>query len=144
MKAYVTLAALLLGTAALAHSGVTNPDVMNRMMGMSELAKQMKVLGEMAKGQTDFDADAVNAALAKMSEEASYIPSLFEIEAPDPKSEALPGIWQNFDDFKGHASTLETVTARLSGTVEGPGDLAPAMKEVGQVCSACHADYRKK
>ena len=144
MKTYIALGAIVLGTAAFAHSGVKNSDVMNRMMGMSEMAKQMKVLGTMAKGETAFDADAVNAALAKMSEEASYIPSLFEPEATDPKSEALPMIWDEFDTFESRARALEKTASNLSGTVEGRADLGPAMKALGRACSACHSEYRQK
>ncbi|MFD1341496.1 c-type cytochrome [Litorisediminicola beolgyonensis] len=144
MKIYIALALIAAGTVAVAHSGVKNPDVMNRMIGMSEMAKQMKTVGAMAKGETAFDADAVNAALATLSEEASYIPSLFEINATDPKSEALPVIWEEFDTFAGHAKHLEEITASLAGTVKSPGDLGPVMKEVGKACAACHSDYRKE
>ena len=144
MKIYIVLASLAAGTAAFAHSGVTNPDVMNRMIGMSEMAKHMKVMGSMAKGETAFDADAVNTALAKLSEEASYVPSLFEPKAMDPKSEALPVIWDEYETFTGHAAKLEEVTARLSGSVTSPDELGPAMREVGKACSACHSDFRKE
>ncbi len=144
MKTYIALGAIALGTAAFAHSGVKDPDVMNRMMGMSEMAKQMKVLGAMAKGEQAFDAAAVDAALARMSEEASYIPSLFEPKATDPKSEALPVIWDEFATFEEHARALEKTSTALSGTVATRADLGPVMKELGQACSACHSDYRQK
>ena len=71
MEKYIAIALIATGTAAFAHSGVKDPDVMNRMMGMSELAKQMKVIGSMHMGQASFDAAAVNAALEKIAEEAS-------------------------------------------------------------------------
>ncbi|WP_136635541.1 c-type cytochrome [Pseudooceanicola onchidii] len=144
MKKYIAIALIATGTAAFAHSGVKDPDVMNRMMGMSALADQMKVIGSMAKGQMDFDADAVNTALAKMSKEASYIPSLFEKKALDPKSEALPVIWDEFDTFTARAKDLEAVTGSLAGTIETAADLGPAMGQIGKACGACHADFRAK
>ncbi|MAQ82071.1 MAG: cytochrome C [Maritimibacter sp.] len=144
MKTYIAVGVIALGTTAFAHSGVKDPDVMNRMMGMSEMAKQMKVLGAMAKGEQAFDAAAVDAALVRMAEEASYIPSLFEPKATDPKSEALPVIWNEFDTFEEHARALEKTSTALSGTVGTRADLGPAMKELGQACSACHSDYRQK
>ncbi|WP_407493805.1 c-type cytochrome [Pseudooceanicola sp. MF1-13] len=144
MKKYIAIALIASGTAAFAHSGVKNPDVMNRMMGMSELAKQMKVIGTMAKGEAAFDADAANAALAKISEEASYIPSLFENKATDPKSEALPAIWDNWDSFTAHATELEELAGGLAGTIQAEADLGPAMGQLGKSCGACHADFRAK
>lgn len=143
MKKYIAIALIATGSAAFAHSGVKNPDVMNRMMGMSELAKQMKLIGTMAKGEAAFDAAAVNAALAKMSEEASYIPSLFETRALDPKSEALPVIWDDFDAFTARAGELETLTGALAGSVQAPSDLGPTLQQVGKACGACHATFRE-
>ncbi|MCA0920662.1 c-type cytochrome [Pseudooceanicola nanhaiensis] len=143
MKTPLVMAMILAGTAALAHGGVQNADVMNRMMGMSELAKQMKVIGTMAKGATPFDAEAANAALARMAEEASYIPALFETEADDPKSEALPLIWQDFGTFTTRAAELERLTRDLSGTVATQADLRPVMQQVGKACSACHGTFRE-
>ena len=144
MKKYIAIALIGTGTAAVAHSGVKDPDVMNRMMGMSELSKQMKVIGSMAKGQAEFDADAVNVALAKISEEASYIPSLFENEATDPKSEALPAIWENWDTFTARAAELEDLTGGLAGTIHTSADLGPAVGQIGKACGACHSDFRAK
>lgn len=143
MKKYIALGLILAGTAAFAHGGVKDPDVMNRMMGMSALAKHMKLIGGMAKGETTFDAAAVNTTLGKMSEEASYIPSLFETEADDPKSEALPVIWEKFDTFTDHAAKLETLTSGLAGTVETEADLRSVVQQVGKACGACHSTFRE-
>lgn len=144
MEKYIAIALIATGTAAFAHSGVKDPDVMNRMMGMSELAKQMKVIGSMHMGQASFDAAAVNAALEKIAEEASYIPSLFETKALDPKSEALPVIWDDFEAFTARAEALQSTAAGLAGSVESSGDLMQVMHEIGRSCSACHSDFRSK
>lgn len=144
MKRYLVFAALAAGTAAFAHSGVKDPDVMKRMAGMSEMAEQMKVLGDMAKGTAAFDAGTVDAALAKVSQEASAIPALFKPRATDPKSEALPVIWDAFDNFRDQADELETLTTGLVGTIESRDDLGPVMRDIGKACAACHAEYRKE
>lgn len=144
MKKYIALALIVTGTAAFAHSGVKDPDVMKRMMGMSDLADQMKIIGTMAKGQAAFDADAVNAALSMIAEEASAIPALFENKATDPKSEALPAIWDNWDTFTARATELEELAGGLAGTIQTEADLGPAMGQLGKSCGACHADFRMK
>jgi cytochrome c556 len=98
----------------------------------------------MVKGAVPFDAEAAKAALRQISEEASYIPSLFQTEALDPKSEALPVIWGDFDTFASRAKRLENTAARLAGGIETAADLGPAVQQIGKACGACHADFRAK
>mgnify|MGYP001627772066 CR=1 FL=1 len=145
MKNYLVIAiiAAATATAAVAHNGVKNPDVLNRMNGMSDLAKGMKTIGMMAKGQSVFNAKEVNQALSMMSQEAAKIPALFETKADDPKSEARAVIWENYSDFSKKADSLEEITASLAGTVKDRADLGAVMQQVGKTCSACHGAYRK-
>mgnify|MGYP001829162567 CR=1 FL=1 len=56
------LVLVLAASAALAHQGVKNPAVMERMEGMTDQAAAMKTLGQMATGKTAFDAAAAAAA----------------------------------------------------------------------------------
>ena len=144
MKIYVTIALIATGSAVLAHSGVKDPDVMKRMVGMSTLADQMKIIGAMHKRQAPFDAAAVDAALDRIAAEADAIPALFENAAQDPKSEALPAIWEDFDTFTAQAVDLRDAARDLSGTIEQQGDLKQVMNEIGKTCGACHADFRAK
>ena len=58
--------------------GVQNPAVKARMDGMSAIAENMKTLGQMAKGATEFDAAMARAAAATIAEQASATPGLFE------------------------------------------------------------------
>ena len=143
MKKALTAAlagAMVLATAALAHQGVQNVAVMARMDGMSAIGANMKTLGAMAKGQIAFDAGQANEAVA---EEAARIPSLFEAQETDPKSEALPVIWSEFDRFIAIADDLEAAATAAAGALNGPEDLGPALKAIGGQCSACHKAYRE-
>ena len=137
------LVALAAGTAALAHQGVTNPAVMTRMHGMSDIADHMKTLGTMAKGETPFDADAARAAAAGISAHAAEIPALFFAPETDAKSEALPVIWDRFDDFARLSTELKTVADGLSRSISGPDDLQPALRALGGSCRDCHRTYRQ-
>lgn len=139
----LALALVGLGTAALAHTGVTNRDVMARMMVMSTIGDQMKLIGSMAKGEAAFDAAAVNAALIEIAAQSAQIPSMFETRAVDPKSEALPVIWERFDTFTQRAKDAEATAERLAGTVTAANDLVPVLQQVGETCKACHATFRK-
>lgn len=135
------LAALLAASAVVAHQGVTNPAVMARMQGMSALAAETKLLGEMAKGARSFDAAAAQAATAAIAAHGAEIPALFKAPETDPKSEALPAIWEDFARFEAAASAL--VTAAQAADLTAPEGLAPALAAIGATCGACHKRFRE-
>lgn len=129
--------------AASAHEGVKNPAVMKRMQGMTEIAAQLQVIGDMAKGEAAFDAKAARAAASGIATHAAAAPALFEAREDDPKSEAKPAIWENFEDFSRLSLELEEIATDLSATISAPDDLRPALQRLGQNCKACHTDYRE-
>ncbi|MEO1306935.1 MAG: cytochrome c, partial [Pseudomonadota bacterium] len=112
---------IIAGSLALAHDGVKNAAVMARMHGMSEIAAQMKAIGDMAKGETTFDAAQARAAVASIAEHAGAVPGLFEAPETDPKSEALPVIWEKFGDFTGKALDLQVIHGwpQITGSSDG-------------------------
>ncbi|WP_425050912.1 c-type cytochrome [Psychromarinibacter sp. S121] len=136
-------AAILAATAAIAHSAVENEAVKARMDSMSTIGMNLKTLGDMAKGTTDFNADAANAAAAAIAEEAAMVPALFEPQEDDPESEALPAIWENWDDFTAKAGDLETAASDASGSIASVEDIGAAMQAIGPTCMACHRAYRE-
>ena len=129
--------------AALAHSGVQNPTVKTRMDAMSVIGKNTKVLGTMAKGEVAFDAPTAQAAAAAIASHAAQIADVFRDPATDPKSEALPAIWQSYDDFSAKADELERAASDAAQGLATPGDLAPALAAIGGTCKSCHQTYRK-
>lgn len=142
MRPTLTIA-LTLGfaaTAALAHVGVKDPQVMARMNGMKTMAGDLKTLGQMARGITDFDEATASAALASLKAENNRIPALFAPEASDPKSEALPTVWSDPEGFAQHTAEMGAV---LDATrTSSPADIAASMRAIGTACSACHEEYR--
>ena len=64
-------------------------------------------------------------AAAAITEHASAAPGLFEANETDPKSEALPAIWEDFASFEAAASAL--VTAAQAADLTTPEGLAPAV-----------------
>lgn len=142
-KTAFAVALIALGTAALAHGGVKNKDVMARMEVMKSIGDQMKIIGSMAKGEADFDAGVANAALTEIAAQSAQIQSLFESRADDPKSEALPAIWKDWTDFAHLASTAEITAEGMIGTISAEADLGPALGKLGGTCKACHSKYRK-
>lgn len=129
-----------LAGAAFAHADVQNAHVKARMDAMSAIGAATKVLGEMAKGSAEFDTDTAQAAIARIATHAAKVPDLFEVEASDPMSEALPEIWINWEDFVARAEALEQVADKLE--INAPEDVGPALGALGATCKACHSDYR--
>ena len=136
------LALCVLATSSFAHQNVQNPAVLARMENMSALARQVEILGTMARGETAFDAAAANAALDRISGQANRIIDLFEAAETDPRSAARAGIWDSFANFSARAQGLELLAMSLAGTVEDRATLGQALRRVGASCSGCHEDYR--
>ena len=107
-------AALLLGAPAiaLAHNGATGI-VGERMMAMSMLSEQIKTLvpavesGEVTQAQVDA---AARMILMHSGESMTRLFPEGSIEAP---SEALPSIWQRWDEFSTQASQLKAFATEL-------------------------------
>lgn len=139
------LATILAVTAAsaLAHSGVQDPAVLARMDAMKSIGDSMKVIGNMAKGQTSFDADSAQQAAAEIARHAARTTDLFEARAQDPKSEAKPSIWDQFDDFSAKASDLEIAAETARADLSSADGLVPAVQRLGAACKACHDLYRE-
>lgn len=139
----LAVAGIVSAGAAFAHSGVQDADVMARMEDMKQMGSVMKQLGAMAKGQAAFDPGEANDGLAAIARGAGAIPDVFATPATDPKSEALPVIWDRFDDFTANARDLETLAAGLAGSVTAQNELDAALRQVGLACKSCHTDYRE-
>lgn len=138
-RTILILGATLTATMALAHGGVQNPTVMARMDVMSQIGDGMKVLGGMMKGEIAYDTTQAQAALDKIEAASQQVPTLFEAREDDPKSEALPAIWDNWADFEAKAGALTQVA---SGEITGEDTLRPTIGALGGTCKACHRDYR--
>ena len=141
MKRIVLIVAVVAASAAFAHEGVKNPVVKARMDGMIQLGAATKVLGGMAKGEAAYDKAAAEAAVQNIKSEAARIAALFEANEDDPKSEALPAIWENYADFSAKADALGSVAKAVS--VGSLDDLRAAMPQIGAACKACHQTYRE-
>ena len=145
MKSFklIILISLTISSVAFAHSGVKDKNVKERMMVMKEMAGNTKIIGQMLKGKTSFDANQVKLALERLSALSLETPKVFIINATDPKSEAMPNIWDEFDEFTKLSKDLAETSIVLANSVETIEDLRPALKKVSSGCKACHSRYRE-
>ena len=137
------LSSFLISSIAFAHSGVKDKNVKERMMLMKAMADNTKLIGQMLKKQTPFELNEVKQALEKLSSLSLQTPTVFEVNATDPKSEAKQNIWDEFDEFTKLSNELAKNTSELANLVENIDDLRPTLMKVSEGCKACHSKYRE-
>ncbi|MEO8241848.1 MAG: cytochrome c [bacterium] len=140
MTKTLILGLVMVGGIALAQSKATDPDVKARQTIMDHNGGAMKVLVDMIKGATPFDAAAADAAKATLVEDAAAIPAAWTVNATDPESHSKPEIWTNMEDFTAKAGALGTAAAALDTTsLDG---IKAGMDALGGACGACHKAYK--
>ena len=142
-------AALFLALAAcaglaLAHEGATGV-VKERMDLMKGQAKQMKLIGDMAKGKKKFDAAKAAAAAHDLGKTTKKIPELFPEGSNKHPSEALDAVWKEWNRFEGDAKDAEAAANALASTLEASGaDWKSAFQKMIDACKTCHETFRAK
>lgn len=136
------IALTLTATAALAHQGVKDPTVMARMHVMKDVGTAMKSMVSMAKGEVAFDTAQIAEARAVFATVGRETPEKFRDPATDPKSEALPVIWEQFDDFTAKAAAMTQAAEAFEPT--SLAELQAMLPGVGGTCRDCHRTYRQK
>jgi|TARA_Y100000385_G_C13060042_1_gene623936 cytochrome c556 len=134
---------LVISSVAFAHSGVKDQNVKERMMVMKAMADNTKVIGQMLKRKTQFDANEAKSALERLSSLSLKTPKVFTVNATDPKSEAKPAIWDEFDEFTKLSLELAETSIVLANSIEIIEDLRPALKRISSGCKSCHSKYRE-
>ena len=129
---------------ALSHSGATGL-VKQRMDAMSDIAKGMKAIGAMLKGEAGFDAGAVKSAASSIAEHAGQIPELFPEGSNRKPSEALPAIWEDWARFTSIADDMGAKAMALETAADGAAQIDQIKAPFGalaKTCKACHSDFR--
>lgn len=153
------------GISAFAHSDATGI-VKERMDSMVTLAKTLKSIAPMIKGNVEYDPAAIrDAAKVIQNHAGEQLTSKFPEGSNPMVSEVAPAVWDDPEGFKMiadqlslYAQALEQAADNgLSGTVIKMTDDTPEtllvlsampvdtlFQKIGKTCSACHADYRIK
>jgi len=142
---FAFLAVSASATLALAHEGATGV-VKERMDLMDRQKDDMKIIGDMAKGKTPFDAAEAAEAASDIGLTAKKIPELFPEGSTGGKSEALPAIWEKWDRFTANADDLGSAADALVSVLGDSEnqDWKAAFEKVGEACKSCHEDFRAK
>ena len=111
------------------------------------MAINLGIIGDMAKGDTEYDAEQATMAADNLHAVSMINPLILFPEGSDAEAidgtRALPAIWENTDDV---GSKWADLGEAVSGLQEVAGDgreaLGPALGPVGNACKACHDEYR--
>jgi cytochrome c556 len=112
------------------------------------LSFNMAPINGMARNTVEFDASIAERNALRVAALAPMIPELFAVNdtrAFPVTTQALPGIWDNLDDFRRKAADLEEA-ANVFAAVAAAGDrnqTIAAIRAFGSTCGNCHRPYRE-
>ena len=114
-------------------------------------AFNLSLLGAMAKGEIEYNAEAATAAaenlarLARMDESRYWPPGTDMETLGKERTEALAAIWNDGNKIADHAQTMiETSTVMAEAAGNGLESLRGAMGPLAKACGSCHEDFRLK
>ncbi|SFP59900.1 c-type cytochrome [Tranquillimonas alkanivorans] len=145
------LAAAIAANASLAESHIDpaiEAAVKARQAHMTLYSFNLGLLGGMAKGEIEYDADTASSAASNLARLAGmnqgrYWPEGSSIDDIE-NTRALTAIWTEGSEVMTHVDTLVKAAATLEGAAgEGLDPLRGALAEVGRACGGCHEDYRQ-
>ncbi len=129
------------------HGG--NPAVKARKSHMQLYAHNLGILGAMAKGEAEYDADAASAAannlasLSTLNQRSYWVPGTSTAELGE-ETRALPAIWEEGSKAAEIGGQLAEAAAALAAVAgDGQAALGQAMGGVGGACGACHKAYQQ-
>lgn len=113
---------------------------------MEETRDAIKPMGQMAKGERDFDADVVAAGLETMQRVASEFGDLFPAGTETGGgTEAKSTIWTDREGFNEALDDFASaVEAGMLANPQNVEELRPVLGAIGKSCKSCHDGYRVK
>ena len=145
-KTAVVLAAFLSGGAAFAQDDFS-AQLKARQGQFRIMAINLGILGGMAQGKIDYDAEAAQNAADSLVAVSMIHPLPLWPEGSDDMSiegtRAQTTIWDEREDFLAKwADFGEAAKAMQAGAGSGQEALGPLMGQVGGTCKACHDKHR--
>ncbi len=102
----------------------------------------------MLRRRTPFDAKLVQQNAERIAALSEMLPDAFKPDTTkfDVKTDALPLIWMQKDDFDKKAAALTEAAKALAMTAAGgdQGATFPAIVTMGKACGACHDKFKKQ
>ena len=117
-----------------------NSGYVERSKLMQNIRLEFSVLGRMSREKIEFDESLATSARLNLLRFAASTPAIFEDDDLSINSEALPAIWENWDDFVSKSEDLEFALEGVDTSTLI--DLRASLGNVGAACGSCHQKYR--
>ncbi len=141
----IIVVAIVLFAASIAAAATPEDAVKYRRAVMDTMAGHFTALSLIFNGKVEHKDYLLKHAEA-LADSAEQVGKIFPAGSGIGKSEALPLVWQEPEQFAKKADAVKVATAELRDAVKG-GDQAAigkAIKTAGDACKACHDRYRKE
>jgi len=142
MKRVITLCILsCLTVVTQAHEGAEGV-IKERMDRFKENKESMKAI----KANLGGDASIIAKEALAIKAWATQMTDFFPEGSTQSPSEALPAIWENFEDFKARATANAKAAGDLADLARSGTDtsaLTNGFKALGKTCKDCHNDYKE-
>ena len=147
VSVFTTSPVLAGGHAAAEGSAELTGVYKDRSEAMKSLGADIKALSDMLFGQTEYDAaKALEASQGINAVASTDVAALFPEGSLEPPTEALPIIWEEWDEFKGILGQFATDAAALEAAAADGTDTKAAVQgafmAVGGACQTCHKKFR--
>ncbi|OMH31755.1 cytochrome c [Motiliproteus sp. MSK22-1] len=146
LSVFLLLSVTVVPSWVYAHGGATGV-VKERMDAMSAMGDAMEIMGDMVKGKRPFESSAFLEGAKAVIDHSAKITVLFPEGSLSAKSEALPKLWTEWDQFVVMVKRTEKEADKLAALAENGSDSRALKKQfvkLGKSCKSCHTDYRKK
>lgn len=147
MKTSIAALAALAVFAAPAFAADLPQPVKARQGQFNIMALNLGILGGMARGSVEYDAEAAQAAADSLVAVSMIAQPAMWPEGTDAMAldgtRAEPAIWENIDDVLakwGEFGAAAEAMAAVAGT--GKAAIGPNMGALGASCKGCHDTYR--
>ena len=117
-----------------------NSGYVERSKLMQNIRLEFSVLARMSREKIEFDESLATSARLNLLRFAASTPAIFEDDDLPINSEALPAIWENWDDFVSKSEDLEFALESVDTSTLI--DLRASLGNVGAACGSCHQKYR--
>ncbi len=144
MRSLIVLSILVPALAMTTLASASDDPRQERHELMESTRDAAKPIGQMMRGEADYDADVLMASLNTMLDVSGQFGGLFPPGTETGMdTEAAPAIWEDREGFDqalaNWRSALETAIAAGPATLE---EARPAVGPVFRACKDCHDSYR--
>ena len=153
--AALVLAGIIITTGAIAQNTPTPEEqaqsaINTRKSVVRLFAFNMAPINAMARGNREFDAALVERNARRIAALAPMLPEAFaamDTRSFDLETQALPVVWERFDEFQERANNLIEGVNNLAA-VAASGDQMETIRTAGSIgrtyCGGCHETFREQ